>query len=111
MPKKRNQLRADEENARQCFKLMREAELKVYFDLLLYRNNDKNSPDYGTAYPSEETLADDCNLSIRAVEEAISKLKKRGLIAVRQRVSCGSGWKYNVYYIHDACEVLIIPTL
>jgi predicted transcriptional regulator len=109
--KKRHQLRADGENVKQCLKLMEKAELKVYFDLLLYRNNDKNSPDYGTAFPSEETLADDCDLSIRAVEDSIAKLKRRGLIAVRERKSSGSGWKYNIYYVADPNEVLTIPTL
>ena len=65
-------------------------------DLAVYMVLSRYSDSNGESYPSRNTIAENCNVSVDTVDKAMKELKKAGLVEVTPQFSEGAQ-KSNLY--------------
>lgn len=71
--------------------------LKPAIKLVLWHLCDRFHPDHG-CFPSQDTLADDCEMSRASVNRALAALESAGLISREQRVNPQTGKQLSTRY-------------
>ncbi len=73
----------------------------VYICLLRYADNNSKE-----CFPAMQTIAEDCCISRKRVNQAVKVLEQRKLLIKKQRFDKKGSQKSNIYIIFDANEVI-----
>jgi DNA-binding transcriptional regulator YhcF (GntR family) len=71
-----------------------------YYDKLVYNYLCRRADTNGTSFPSRQTIAKDCGLSLSTVKRALDNLEKYMLLA-REHQKKGNAFVSNVYVLYE----------